>query len=137
MRDVQNDPGRIWLCDLAIYLKVSTSTARRIAKEKELKTLGDYEKRPSYAWLDVWEITGVQEPRKVPPDQWNELMRPLLTADDAARILGLEQDTVRMRARQLPTAKGYIASIRLLREVVRFRRCDLDQQPRRVPPILK
>ena len=128
----QDDPGRLWLCDLALYLKVSSSSARRIVRAKEIKTLGNYEKRPTYAWLDVWGITGVENPKDVPPDRWDELMKPLLTADDVASILGLEPGTVRAKAR-----RGDIRSIRLLEEIVRFRRCDLDQQPRRVRPILK
>lgn len=128
----KDNPGRIWLCDLALYLKVSSSSARRIVRAEELTTLGDCEKRPSYAWLDVWKITGVQNPGDVPPDQWDELMKPLLTADDAASLLGLEPNTVRAKART-----GDIPSIRLLKEIVRFRRCDLVDQPRRVRPVTK
>ena len=119
---------RIIQIELAIYLNVSPKTARLFAEKNNFSTLGRLEKKKSYAWIDVWRATGVDNAENAKPEMWKDLMEPLLTAQELSPLLGLKNENGAKRVRER-AKEGLIPVIRVTTSTLRFRRSDIFPSP--------
>lgn len=116
-------PGVAILQEVADHLKVDRDTAKAILKKKKVRDRG-VRTNPTYAWRDIWKITGVGDPEAVAPQDWPALKTPLLTTAEVAAedCLDMDESTVRRYANT-----GRLRGIRVgPKPLWRFRESDID-----------
>ena len=119
----RRNPGVAILKEVADHLRVDRDTAKALLKEKKIRDRG-IRATPTYAWRDIWKITGVRDADAVEPQNWPALKAPLLTTAEVATgdRLNIDESTVRRYANE-----GRLPGIQVgKRPLWRFRQTDID-----------